>query len=173
MFLFNRKKKNSTDTMDNGVKLITAVHPKSVISEQFRTIRTNISFMSIDKTIKTLAFTSANVSEGKSTVTDNIAVVFAQSGKHVLLVDTDLRRPTLSRTFGIDGREGLTSILNSQEHSIDLARIIKPSEIDGLDLLPSGPIPPNPAELLGSHRMQTFLKAVRENYDLVDRKSVV
>lgn len=167
MAIFHRHKKNSTDTMENGVKLITAIHPKSIISEQFRTIRTNINFMAIDKAIKTLAFTSANVSEGKSTVTDNIAIVFAQSGRRVLLVDADLRRPTLSTSFRIDGRQGLTTVLTSHEQSVDLSQIIKPSGIENLDLMPSGPIPPNPAELLGSKRMQAFLKTARENYDLV------
>ena len=167
MSLFHRSKKPSTDTMTNGVKLITAVHPKSVISEQFRTIRTNINFMAIDKPIKTLAFTSANVSEGKSTVTDNIAVVFAQNGKRVLLVDADLRRPTLSRSFNVDGQQGLTTILTSQEQTLDFSQIIKLSGIKNLDVLPSGPIPPNPAELLSSQRMQAFMKAVKNNYDLV------
>ncbi len=85
MSLFHRTQQQSTDTMDNGAKLITVAHPKSPISEQFRTIRTNINFMAIDKPIKTLAMTSANVSEGKSTVTDNVAVVWAQTGQKVLL----------------------------------------------------------------------------------------
>lgn len=87
MSLFKRKQQHSTDTMDNGAKLITVAHPKSPISEQFRTIRTNINFMAIDKPIKTLAMTSANISEGKSTATDNVAVVWAQTGQKVLLIE--------------------------------------------------------------------------------------
>ncbi|MFR0496458.1 CpsD/CapB family tyrosine-protein kinase [Limosilactobacillus reuteri subsp. suis] len=167
MSLFKRKQQHSTDTMDNGAKLITVAHPKSPISEQFRTIRTNINFMAIDKPIKTLAMTSANMGEGKSTVTDNLAIVWAQTGQKVLLVDADLRRSNLHRTFGLDNREGLTTILTSRARIIDLNKIIQPSGIDNLSLLPSGPTPPNPAELLSSQRMKDFLKAARERYDMV------
>ena len=112
MSLFHRGNKNQLNvTINNGDQLITAVHPKSPISEQFRTLRTNINFMAIDNPIKTLALTSANVSEGKSTVTDNLAVVWAQTGQKVLLVDTDLRRSTLHRIFDLDNREGLPMVL--------------------------------------------------------------
>lgn len=167
MSLFHRKKKKTNDTMHNGVKLITAVDPKSVISEQFRTVRTNINFMAIDKPLKTLAFTSANASEGKSTVTANIAVVIAQNGKKTLLVDADLRRPMLRKSFNINNNRGLTNILTSDQQSLDISNIIQPSGIDNLDVLPSGPIPPNPAELLSSKRMQAFLQAVKNKYDMV------
>lgn len=110
MSLFHRENKNQSNAIiNNDAQLITAVHPKSPISEQFRTLRTNISFMAIDNPIKALA--SASVSEGKSTVTDNLAVVWAQTGQKVLLVDTDLRRSTLHRTFDLDNREGLPMVL--------------------------------------------------------------
>lgn len=168
MSLFHhRNKKQSNETIHNGAQLIAAVHPKSPISEQFRTLRTNINFMAIDHPIKTLALTSANVSEGKSTVTDNLAIVWAQTGQKVLLVDADLRRSTLHRTFNLDNREGLTTILTSHARTIDLNKIIQSSGIDNLSLLPSGPTPPNPAELLSSQRMKDFLKAARERYDMV------
>lgn len=168
MSLFHRGNKNQSNaTSNNGAQLITAVHLKSPISEQFRTLRTNINFMAIDHPIKTLALTSVNVSEGKSTVTDNLAVVWAQNGQRVLLVDADLRRPTLHRTFDLDNRAGLTTILTSRDHRIDLNKIIQPSGIENLSLLPSGPIPPNPAELLSSHRMQDFLAAAKKWYDMV------
>lgn len=168
MSFFHRgNEKQSNETIRNGAQLITVMHPKSPISEQFRTLRTNINFMAIDHPIKTLALTSANVSEGKSTVTDNLAIVWAQTGQKVLLVDADLRRSTLHRTFGLDNREGLTTILTSRARTIDLNKIIQPSGIDNLSLLPSGPTPPNPAELLNSQRMKDFLKAARERYDMV------
>lgn len=153
--------------MDNGAKLITVAHPKSPISEQFRTIRTNINFMAIDKPIKTLAMTSANVSEGKSTVTDNVAVVWAQTGQKVLLIDSDLRRPTLHATFNKSNQHGLTTILTSGTNSVDLREIIQPSGVDNLDILTAGPIPPNPAELLNSQRMKTLLDTVKGIYDMV------
>ena len=168
MSFFHRGNSNqSNETIHNGAQLITAVHPKSPISEQFRTLRTNINFMAIDHPIKTLALTSANVSEGKSTVTDNLAIVWAQTGQKVLLVDADLRRSTLHRTFNLDNREGLTTILTSHARTVDLNKIIQQSGIDNLSLLPSGPTPPNPAELLNSQRMKDFLKAARERYDMV------
>lgn len=168
MSFFHRRNENQSNVrIHNGAQLITVMHPKSPISEQFRTLRTNINFMAIDHPIKTLALTSANASEGKSTVTDNLAIVWAQTGQKVLLVDADLRRSTLHRTFDLDNREGLTTILTSRAHTIDLNTIIQPSGIDNLSLLPSGPTPPNPAELLSSQRMKDFLKAVRERYDMV------
>ena len=168
MSFFHRRNENQSNaTIHNGTQLITVMHPKSPISEQFRTLRTNINFMAIDHPIKTLALTSVNVSEGKSTVTDNLAVVWAQNGQRVLLVDADLRRPILYRTFDLDNQQGLTTILTSRDHRIDLNKIIQPSGIENLSLLPSGPIPPNPAELLSSHRMQDFLAAAKKWYDMV------
>ena len=128
MSIFHRRKNKATnDTLVNGAKLITVAHPKSPISEQFRTIRTNINFMAIDKPIKTLALTSANVSEGKSTITDNLAVVWAQTGQRVLLIDADLRRPTLHTTFNKSNQEGLTTILTSGTNSVDLRQIDRKS----------------------------------------------
>ncbi|WP_203649334.1 CpsD/CapB family tyrosine-protein kinase [Secundilactobacillus yichangensis] len=164
MSLFNHRKKPSTDTIENGVKLVTAVEPKNVVSEQFRTVRTNIEFSSIDKEIKTLLFTSSDVSEGKSTVSANTAVTWAQQGKKVLFVDADLRRPTLHTTFGLTNTQGLSTILASNEdyHSIQTA-----SAIENLTVITSGPIPPNPAELLNSNRMKNFLLSVENEYDLI------
>ena len=123
--------------------------------------------MAIDKPIKTLAMTSANVSEGKSTVTDNVAVVWAQTGQKVLLIDSDLRRPTLHATFNQSNQHGLTTILTSGTNSVDLREIIQPSGVDNLDILTAGPIPPNPAELLNSQRMKTLLDTVKGHLDAV------
>ena len=167
MSLFKRKKKYSTDTMDNGAKLITAANPKNPVSEQFRTIRTNIHFMSVDKPLRRIAFTSSSVSEGKSTVTANMAITWAQDGKKVLLIDADLRRSTLHRTFELPNNRGLTTILTSGLSKIDLNQVIPNSGLKNLDVLTAGPIPPNPSELLNSKRMLNFLKAVEPMYDLV------
>ena len=167
MSLFRRKKKYSTDTMNNGAKLITAANPKNPVSEQFRTIRTNIHFMSVDKPLRRIAFTSSSVSEGKSTVTANMAITWAQDGKRVLLIDADLRRSTLHRTFKVPNNRGLTTILTSGLSKIDLNEVIPNSGVENLDVLPAGPIPPNPSELLNSKRMLNFLKAVEPMYDLV------
>lgn len=167
MALFKRKKKYSTDTIKNGAKLITVADPKNPVSEQFRTIRTNIHFMSVDQPLKLVAFTSSNVSEGKSTVTANVAVTWAQEGKKVLLIDADLRRSTLHSTFNLDNRSGLTTVLTSGAHKLDLNQVIQPSGIENLSLLSAGPTPPNPSELLNSQRMTAFLDAVKDKFDLI------
>ena len=168
MGLFNRRKKRGTDeTMQYGAKLITVAKPQNPVSEQFRTVKTNIDFTSVDHQIKALAFTSANISEGKSTVTVNVAVTMAQAGKKVLLIDADLHRPTLHQTFDLPNRVGLTTILTSHSNEVDMANIVKEDIIPNLSVMPAGPIPPNPAQLLGSNRMRAFLNMVKEHYDLV------
>lgn len=164
MSLFHHKKRPSTDSIENDVKLVTAVEPKNVVAEQFRTVRTNIEFSGIDKEIKTVLFTSSDVSEGKSTVSANVAVTWAQQGKKVLFIDADLRRPTLHATFALPNTQGLSTILANDEdfHSIAHADVI-----DNLTVITSGPIPPNPAELLNSKRMKHFVEAAKTEYDVV------
>lgn len=136
--------------MDNGVNLITVSLPKSVNTEQFNTIRTNIEFSSIDKERKSLMFTSSMASEGKSTVVANTAVAFARQGKKVLLVDADLRRPTINATFSIQNPVGLTNFLT--EKNLNINDAIYRTSIKNLYVMPSGPIPPNPSELIGSKK---------------------
>lgn len=167
MGIFKRKSRIDNNTMKNGAKLITVAKPKSVAAEQFRTVRTNIHFMAVDRRLKTIAFTSANISEGKSTVAANLAIVWAQEGKSVLLIDADMRRPTLYSTFDLAGQEGLSTVLSSDQSEVNLNDVIQESGIEGLDLLPSGAVPPNPAELLSSQRMKVLLEAVQAQYDLV------
>lgn len=167
MTRFRRNKRGTNETMQHGAKLITVAKPKSAVAEQFRTIRTNINFMSVDEEIKKLAFTSANISEGKSTVTANVAVTMAQSGKKVLLIDADLHRPTLHQTFSIPNKTGLTTVLTSESAEINLNDVVKSGDVENLSVLPSGPIPPNPSELLGSKRMRDFLDRVSSHYDMV------
>ncbi len=136
----------------------------SPISEQFRTIRTNISFASVDKEMRLLMVTSSGPGEGKSTVLANLAVVFAQQGKKVLLIDADLRRPTAHYTFGLTNTFGLTTVLTKQG---SLNETISKTEVENLHVLPSGPIPPNPAELLSSRMMTELLKKAKEDYHVV------
>lgn len=144
--------------------LITMLKPRSPISEQYRTIRTNIQFSSVDGEIKTIMITSPGPGEGKSTTTNNIAVVFAQQGKKVLLVDSDLRKPTVHHSFRIDNTCGLTNILTKQAK---LEEAIFQTDEDHLFVLPSGPIPPNPAELLGSKAMDELLEEVKDLFDVI------
>lgn len=171
MVFFKKKYKTgrdglSVETMMNGARLIAAAEPKNPVSEQFRTIRTNIEFASVAKgNVKTLLVSSALPSEGKSTITANLAVVYAQQGKKVLLVDTDLRRPTVAKTFGINTNYGLTNYL--ADMNSEVGAIINHTSMTTLDVVTSGPVPPNPAELLASSRMTNLIAELRQRYDLV------
>lgn len=160
--MFKRKKKTGIQTAAR--KLITKANPKSIISEQFRTLRTNINFSMPDEPLQTLLITSASPNEGKSTVSANAAVVFAQEGKKVLLVDADMRKPTTHYTFHMTNTRGLSNLLTRQVSLVDVAN---KSDIENLDVITCGPIPPNPAELLGSKTMGTVLQEMKDAYDLI------
>ena len=138
--------------------------PKSPIAEQFRTIRTNIQFSSVDEELQTMIVTSSGPAEGKSTTTANMAVVFAQQGKRVLLIDADLRKPTVHYTFRTENHIGLSNVLTRQA---SLEEAVTVTAQDKLWVLPSGPIPPNPSELLGSKGMQTLLEQAKDDYDVI------
>lgn len=163
--MFKRKKRWNNDTQVHGARLITAVEPKHVISERFRTVRTNISFTSAPlERFQVVMFTSAEMSDGKTTVASNLAVSWAETGKQVLYVDADLRRPTGHSTFAVLNVRGLSTILATEAQPKD---IVQPTVIDHLEVLTSGPMPPNPAELLSGSRMGAFVKWARHNYDIV------
>lgn len=153
-----------TTSRERMAKLITLANPKSPISEAYRTLRTNIQFSSIDKTIKTIMVTSSGPSEGKSTTIANLAVTLAQMDKKVLIIDADLRKPTVHTFFFLPNRIGLTNVLAGTE-PIDLA--IQRTTEHNLQVLTSGPIPPNPAELLSSNKMANLVKEMAELYDYV------
>lgn len=146
-------------------KLIAASHPKAPISEAYRALRTSLRYASPDRTLKTLVVTSPNALEGKSTMAANLAVVMAQAGQSVVLVDADLRRPMLHRIFDLKNGDGLTSLLFDDALLMDGQ--LQPTGIENLRLLTSGPIPPNPSELLGSQRMQRFIQHIGAEADLV------
>jgi non-specific protein-tyrosine kinase len=135
-------------------------------SEAYRTLRTNIQFSSVDKPIKALMVTSSSPSEGKSTTAANLAVVLAQTSQRVIIVDTDLRRPVLHKVFGVPNNTGLTTALLAGE-AVDLDLQLQSTEIDTLKVLTSGPIPPNPSELLGSHKMAMLVASLSDHADIV------
>jgi capsular exopolysaccharide synthesis family protein len=145
--------------------LITVADPRSPVSEAYRTLRTNLDFSSLDKPIKTMLVTSAGPGEGKSTVLANLAVTTAQAGRKVILVDCDLRRPTLHNIFNLKNDVGLTTMV------VDDAAMESPplqyTGVEGLQLVSSGPLPPNPSELLGSRRMEDIIADLLERADVV------
>src|SRR5690625_2475389 len=144
--------------------LITEMNPKSPISEQYRTLRTNLQFSSIDDELKSILITSPDPAAGKSMTAANLAVVFAQQGKKTLIVDADLRRPTVHYTFRLNNLRGLSNLLIG-ESSIE--KVAQATGIANLDALASGPVPPNPSELLASNRMKSLLSALEEAYDII------
>lgn len=165
-FNFLKKKHvEDTETQDNGARLVTFVEPKHVISEQFRTLRTNIEFVgaTLDK-LQVVMFTSAEKSDGKTTVSSNVAVTWAQAGKSVLYVDADLRRPTAHSTFDLLNTRGLTAILASNAQPKDT---VQKTFVENLEVLTAGSVPPNPVELLSSARMASLVEWMRNNYDII------
>jgi succinoglycan biosynthesis transport protein ExoP len=138
-------------------------HPaRSPLAESYRTIRTNLQFMSPDRPIRTLLVSSPIPGEGKSTIAANLAITMAQMGLKTLLVDSDFRKPVLRKVFGVLREEGLTDLLTGK---VGLAEAVSPTEVENLTLLPAGGIPPNPTELLGSKRMESLIEQVKNDYD--------
>lgn len=151
--------------MEN-IRIITHSNPHAPIAEAFRTLRTNIQFSNIDKDMKTLVITSGSPSEGKSTVASNLAYTMGQENKKVLLIDCDMRKPTIHKAFRISNILGLTDILLG-EKTMDEVVYQGETDVGGLHVVTSGPIPPNPAELLNSKRMKNFLKEMEEEFDTI------
>ena len=156
--------KNKKNIGDNRYT-ITSMNPKSPISEQYRTIRTTIEFKMIDQGIKSFLVTSSEASAGKSTTIANLAITFAQQGKKVLLIDADLRKPTVNLIFKVQNRVGLTNVLMNQSSITDAQQRTRVSE--NLTIISSGPIPPNPSELLGSIAMKRLIESVTEFFDVI------
>lgn len=159
-----RRRRQKVAPTSGSRDLFVHTHPMSAAAECCRTIRTNLTFMSADEPLRTLVITSANPREGKTTVTANIAISLAQSGKRVLMVDTDLRRPRIHRAFGVSGARGVTSVIVGEAR---LADVVSSTDIPNLDVLACGPIPPNPSELLHSQRFGELVREALERYDRV------
>jgi len=148
-----------------GDHLVASKHPRSPISEAYRVLRSNVRFAWVANPASALLVTSAEPREGKSTTAANLAVVMAQAGKRVILVDADLRRPSLDKFFGVRNDRGLTDLLVSE--GLQPADVLKPTEVDGLEILTSGALPPNPAELLGSDSMRNLLRELEERAEMI------
>ena len=145
--------------------MIVESSPKAVVSENIKSLRTNLQFTSIDKELETILVTSSNAAEGKSFVSSNLAISFAQADKRVLLVDCDLRKGRLHRIFGIPNTEGLSNLLTSDLRK--LGSYVHATKIKNLDLITCGTYPPNPSELLASQKNKRLIKILSDHYDIV------
>lgn len=165
MFGPKRKQTKAEKEQRLGAPLITYYEPKSIIAEQYRTLRTNLEFAQVGRDVRSIAITSSMPMEGKSTTSANLAYTLGQTGRNVLIVDADLRKPTLHRTFKLNNEQGLTTLLANND--LKFNQVVQKSNELGLYFLPSGPIPPNPAELIGSPQMSALMSDLRENFDMV------
>ncbi len=173
--------KRELSNLDFRARLVTQFDPKKPIAEAYRILRTNIEYLSIEKPIKTIHVTSATMQEGKSTTIANLAVAFAQQGKDVLLLECNLRRPSLYRLFGVDRAPGIADILIERHDwrecvktvtdlalgEFSIRGILNTPGLENLHLITYGRTPPNPAEILSSAAMDQLLKEVREEFDIV------
>jgi len=169
------------DTMIRDARLIPNFGPQSVLAESFRSLRTNIQFSALDKNIKTIVLTSATPQEGKTAVAANLAIAMAQGGLRTLLADTDLRKPTIHRIFGLDASPGVTELLLSNYDFSDaiktvtdimmgrmsMDKIMLTPGIDNLHIITCGTIPLNPAELMQSEKFKGFIDEIHDQYDVI------
>lgn len=145
--------------------LITYKNAKSPIAESYRMLRTNLQYLNIDKQNRAIVVTSGNKAEGKTTTLSNLAITMAQSGKKVILVECDLRKPRVHKTFDIDGKLGITNIIVEHKSIDEVVSDIE--EIPNLSVMQAGPIPPNPAEILESKAMKELVEKLKQMYDVV------
>jgi len=162
-----KKAKDEKELQEQYLKnLIVHNNPKSASAEAFRELRTNLYYSSVDSEVKTIVVTSPTLGDGKTVTTVNLAITLARSGKKVLVIDADLRKPKVHHYFGVKNKEGLTNLLTDSKEEVKI-KTTERSDISNLYIITSGPIPPNPAEMLNSNRMKSLLEKVREEYDIV------
>lgn len=145
-------------------ELVVCYKPKSNISEEIRTIRTNLQFTSV-RNSKVLLVTSSVPGEGKSFISSNLACAFAQTGERTLIVDCDLRLGRDHKIFDVSNSTGFSNLLSSSDYEYD--KYIKRTSVNGLYIIPRGPVPPNPSELLNSNNARRFVSYVRDRFDHV------
>ena len=153
-------------------EIITYAEPKSPISEIFRTLRTNIQYMNTKRGLKSILITSTSPAEGKSWISANLAVTFAQAGKRVVLVDADMRKGRQFSIFGVSPTPGLSNYLSGispdgGDSSADIFSYIKETEVENLYILPAGNVPPNPSELLVTEQMEELINILTNSFDLI------
>lgn len=137
--------------------------PKSITAEAYRTLRTNIQYSSFDKEVRVIVITSSEAGEGKSTTAGNLAISFSQAQKKTIMIDCDLRKPSLHKKFKISNMIGLSDLLKGRESLKEAVHQYN----NYLDILTSGKVPPNPSEMLGSHSMENLIERLKEEYDII------
>jgi non-specific protein-tyrosine kinase len=152
-----------SESSRNGTGLVVAQSPRSAAAEAYRTLSTNIQFSSLDRDVRTLLVTSVGPNEGKSIVLANLAITLAEGGKRVVMVDCDLRHPSLHTIFGLADQPGLTTMVLNES----LAPPRQGTPFTNVDLVAAGPLPPNPAELISSERFSRVLAAIGAEADMV------
>jgi len=145
--------------------IISHKNPKSIISESIKILRTNLQFSNVDGTLKTIMITSSIQGEGKSFTASNLAVSFAALGVKTLIVDCDMRRGVQHKQFGVTNTNGLSDLLI--DPILDYVKYIKQTNVDYLDVITAGTVPPNPSELLSSKSFEKFLSDMKEKYDII------
>ena len=148
-----------------NTELILSKYPKSVVSESVKTLRTNLEFSSIDKTIRTILVTSSVPGEGKSFISTNLAISFAQANKRVLLIDCDMRKGRLHKIFKVNNNEGYSNLLI--DDIANYKNYVKKTSVDGVSVITRGAIPPNPSELLNSTKNKELIKELKKHYDKI------
>ena len=138
-------------------------NPTSQLAEAYRGLRTSLEYSSVDKKLKTLVVTSSNPGEGKSTVSSNLAFILSQGGKKVIVVDADLRKPTIHKKFRIDNREGLTEVLIGKRTLKDVCKKVEKD----VYVITAGKKTPNPAEMVSSKAMEELIEGLSKEYDYV------
>ncbi len=145
-----------------GIKVFDS--PKSSITEAFRSLRTNLGFMSTSNTSQVITVSSTVGGEGKTTIAANLGAIFSLIGKKTIVINLDMRKPTLHKKFDLSNKLGISSVLAKK---INLEEVIQKTEYENLDIVAAGPIPPNPSELIQSDEMKIIIKKLKENYDLI------
>ena len=157
--------KHSPMQDEDALGVYVAKNPRSPVAEAFRSLRTNLEYSSVDNPARTILVTSSGESEGKSTVAANLAIVQAQSGKKVIIIDADMRRPKVHVQFNKSNRRGLSDVVTGKLRIDDVVKAY--DQVENLSIITCGTIPPNPSELLGSERMSQTLKDLEDRFDLV------
>jgi capsular exopolysaccharide synthesis family protein len=165
-YSYGEKKKESEDSMPEitEIELVNHRYPKFSISEDYRSVRTSILLSYADNPPKTIVFSSALPKEGKTVTAANMAVAFAQLKERVMLVDADMRKPRLHRIFNVKNVGGLSGYLTSK---VPFDKAVQQTSIENIWLVPSGPVPPNPAELLNSKKMQVMMDELKKGFDVI------